>query len=1433
MEFLEARVLLSFTGTDVSGTWSLMGMGASGTMDFDGGGLVTGGALQYADGSATTPAGTYAIGPVSGAFSATSDAATKTGAMNGSKDLVVVTTPGGTGAFSNTLSLLVKHTGTTFAEADLNGTWQLYINGDDAGSSGLGSITFDGQGNVTGGSILNSGATTTLTSGNYTMSATGELAVVLNTLRGVDAGTVTVGGWLNDAKDVLALNPPDMLAAAMDDGARLIVAVRQSGAYTNTDLNATWELVGDGYKGAATFDGAGHVSVNGVNMDGSNMSMVGRYTVASDGTFSAILNGTTGASLNLEGSINTGRNFAVMARVPDAGSLNADSLIMLVNSGGLNSGHGVAGEWTVAGTDVAGQMAFDDTSVLPTGTNSSEIAGTILGGSLKDTSDQVSAVTGTYVLTANGGITITSDETRTGAYNSSEDVMAVVRTNANNTLSVLINGGGATFSDSDMAGDWCFELNGNTDSSNGGGTLHFDGEGGITGGMVINGAGREQITGGSYTLNADGTISLLRIELAGGNAVEYVGAMNSRKDVVALSPVDPQIAAENDMPNLTLAVKASGAYTAASVKGLWTLAMEVGWAALNLDGAGHVTNGVFTDSRNQTSSFTGSYTVAANGTFKATLNTAGGAKTFTGAINASRNVIIQNATGVNQTRNIGIMTSAANRGPTMTAMTPLNVAVVGEATPFGYGALLAASNAVDLDGDALTFRITSLGLGTLTINGSAATVGATIMPGDRMTWRSSDGTGGTFTAFSVSVTDGSTNSTAAVAVAINAIVPVNYSTGDMSGAWTLLGVGSPGVGLLAGPGSMAPPNMTDREGDSQTPLGTYAVDSNGALTIVAGSNTLQGALNTSKDVAAFSNSGEHSFGMIVYSDPGTSYSDADLTGTWTLEIAGDEPGSNGVGVMTFDGAGHITSGQIKTGSGIKAGTGDYTVNSDGSVSVDLTLRGESDVVSFEGALNSAKDVLALGPSDFPLAVSDGSPLMLLLTRSAGTYSAADVKGTWFMNGDGMSGMLTFDGKGHVVNAMVTGDFDDVIATVPGTGSYAMSSAGKLTITLTAKVNGVAYTMALTGAMNASRNLMIANRAGANYDDNLVVFTNTQDHAPTLSKVASFPTVVGAPLAVGTLPFDITYDQLRAAAMGMADLDGDTLQFMVTAVGGGTFKLNGATAPATPFLVSSGDTLEWTPLATATGNVTAFSVKAFDGKVCSATALPVVVKTVVPPMISVAASKPTGSELNGLTTAYGQFTITRAYGDLKQPLTVNFTLGGSAVNGVDYVLTDMSVNFTAGQTTALVKIKPKSDALLEGAETAVLTLVTDSDTLPTYRINAAKKAATVKITDVLSKPAAISGATKNTAFSISYSDLLMASGVTSTVENPITFKFVAVKSGTLKINGTKAVSGMTISSGDTLLWTPARNVIGTKAAFGLALQNNVTTSAVLTFSVIVS
>jgi hypothetical protein len=71
--------------------------------------------------------------------------------------------------------------------------------------------------------------------------------------------------------------------------------------------------------------------------------------------------------------------------------------------------------------------------------------------------------------------------------------------------------------------------------------------------------------------------------------------------------------------------------------------------------------------------------------------------------------------------------------------------------------------------------------------------------------------------------------------------------------------------------------------------------------------------------------------------------------------------------------------------------------------------------------------------------------------------------------------------------------------------------------------------------------------------------------------------------------------------------------------------------------------------------------------------------------------------------YGYFAISRLDGDLSLPMTVNFTLEGSASNGVDYLALPASVEIPAGETVALIKIDPISDGLTETFETVVLTL----------------------------------------------------------------------------------------------------------------------------------
>ncbi len=57
------------------------------------------------------------------------------------------------------------------------------------------------------------------------------------------------------------------------------------------------------------------------------------------------------------------------------------------------------------------------------------------------------------------------------------------------------------------------------------------------------------------------------------------------------------------------------------------------------------------------------------------------------------------------------------------------------------------------------------------------------------------------------------------------------------------------------------------------------------------------------------------------------------------------------------------------------------------------------------------------------------------------------------------------------------------------------------------------------------------------------------------------------------------------------------------------------------------------------------------------------------------------------------------------ITVNYTVTGTATNGLDYTTLTGSVTILAGRTTAVVNVMPRDDALDEGDETVVFTLAT--------------------------------------------------------------------------------------------------------------------------------
>ena len=70
---------------------------------------------------------------------------------------------------------------------------------------------------------------------------------------------------------------------------------------------------------------------------------------------------------------------------------------------------------------------------------------------------------------------------------------------------------------------------------------------------------------------------------------------------------------------------------------------------------------------------------------------------------------------------------------------------------------------------------------------------------------------------------------------------------------------------------------------------------------------------------------------------------------------------------------------------------------------------------------------------------------------------------------------------------------------------------------------------------------------------------------------------------------------------------------------------------------------------------------------------------------------------------GRFTITRT-GPTTSPLTVNFSVGGSATSGSDFTAIGTGVTIATGQSTGVVDINPIDDSLVEAQETVALSII---------------------------------------------------------------------------------------------------------------------------------
>jgi hypothetical protein len=200
-----------------------------------------------------------------------------------------------------------------------------------------------------------------------------------------------------------------------------------------------------------------------------------------------------------------------------------------------------------------------------------------------------------------------------------------------------------------------------------------------------------------------------------------------------------------------------------------------------------------------------------------------------------------------------------------------------------------------------------------------------------------------------------------------------------------------------------------------------------------------------------------------------------------------------------------------------------------------------------------------------------------------------------------------------------------------------------------------------------------------------------------------------------------------------------------------------------------------------------------------------------PVVTIVATDNTATEA-GQTT--GLFTVSRT-GSTAAALTVNYGIGGSASNGVDYQTLLGSVIIPANQATATILVTPIDDNAIEGDETVIVTLSANAG----YALGA-QTSATVTIADDDAPVVTIVAGTADAAepatagqFTVTRSgnmasDLVVSYTIAGTATNGVDYQTL---SGSVTILATQPSATITVTPIDDSLGEGSETVILTLAA----------------------
>jgi hypothetical protein len=259
----------------------------------------------------------------------------------------------------------------------------------------------------------------------------------------------------------------------------------------------------------------------------------------------------------------------------------------------------------------------------------------------------------------------------------------------------------------------------------------------------------------------------------------------------------------------------------------------------------------------------------------------------------------------------------------------------------------------------------------------------------------------------------------------------------------------------------------------------------------------------------------------------------------------------------------------------------------------------------------------------------------------------------------------------------------------------------------------------------------------------------------------------------------------------ADPDGPSYSFRIESVASGTITQNGQPVVPGQTLITSSLGVTWTPPLDANGLITACTVRAYDGTLASATAVPVVFNLnpvndyprVQPQKITIVEDTPTPLDLPA-SDPDGQ-PVTYVFSNLRPGSSVT----GTAPNFV-YTPADNFHGFTYFSYTA-------SDGTLTAGPVYVDVTVTPVNDAPT-----------------LTKFNPLKYGSEDSPYTVSLS-ILNVEGDEINIDGPqgLTYRIEEVVAGTLTQNGQPVVPGQTfVTANQTVVWTPPANLNGDVIAF---------------------